>query len=114
MGPPAKDDDRTPAQRRADALTDLARRQLDGGELPVVGGQRPHITLTADVATLARLPGARAADLDWGQPVPSETLRRLAGDAEATCLLGSPEGDPLSAGRTKRTVTPAQRKGLAV
>jgi hypothetical protein len=43
MGPPVKDDERTPAQRRADALTDLARRQLDGGELPVVGGQRPHL-----------------------------------------------------------------------
>src|SRR2546430_851370 len=114
MGPPAKDDDRTPAQRRADALTDLARRQLDGGELPVVGGQRPHITLTADVATLARLPGSRAADLDWGQPVPSETLRRLACDAEVTCVLVSPEGDPLSVGRTKRTFTPAQRKALAV
>ena len=114
MGPPARDDERTPAQRRADALTDLARRQLDGGELPVVGGQRPHITLTADVATLARLPGSRAADMDWGQPVPSETLRRLACDASVTCVLVSPEGDPLSVGRTRRTFTPAQRKALAV
>src|SRR5438874_924135 len=110
MGPPAKDDDRTPAQRRADALTDLARRQLDSGELPVVGGQRPHITLTADVTTLAKLPGSRAADLDWGMPVPAETLRRHACDAEVTCVLVSPEGDPLSVGRTKRTFTPAQRK----
>ena len=114
IGPPAKDDDRTPAQRRADALTDLARRQLDGGELPVVGGQRPHITLTADVTTLAKLPGSRAADLDWGQPVPSETLRRLACDASVTCVLVSPEGDPLSVGRTRRTFTPAQRKALAL
>ncbi|HXM57295.1 MAG TPA: DUF222 domain-containing protein, partial [Candidatus Dormibacteraeota bacterium] len=114
MGPPAREDERTPAQRRADALTDLARRQLDSGELPVVGGQRPHITLTADVATLARLPGSRAADLDWGMPVPAETLRRLACDASVTCVLVSPEGDPLSVGRTRRTFTPGQRKALAL
>jgi len=114
MGPPAGDDERTPAQRRADALTDLARRQLDGGELPMVGGQRPHLTLTADVATLAKLPGSRAADLDWGQPVPAETLRRIACDASVTCVLVSPEGDPLSVGRTKRTFTAAQRKALAL
>jgi hypothetical protein len=70
MGPPARDDERTPAQRRADALLDLARRPLDAGDLPQVGGQRPHVTLTADVATLARLAGTRAADLDWGQRAP--------------------------------------------
>ncbi|HXM56184.1 MAG TPA: DUF222 domain-containing protein, partial [Candidatus Dormibacteraeota bacterium] len=110
MGPPAREDERTPAQRRADALTDLARRQLDSGELPVMGGQRPHITLTADVATLARLPDSRAADMQWGMPVPAETLRRLACDASVTCVLVSPEGDPLSVGRSKRTFTAAQRK----
>jgi hypothetical protein len=114
MGPSAREDERTPAQRRADALTDLARRQLDSGELPVVGGQRPHLTLTADVATLARLPGSRAADMDWGMPVPAETLRRIACDAAVTCVLVSPAGDPLSVGRTRRTFTPAQRKALAL
>ncbi|HXM54028.1 MAG TPA: DUF222 domain-containing protein, partial [Candidatus Dormibacteraeota bacterium] len=112
--PPAREDERTPAQRRADALTDLARRQLDSGELPQVGGQRPHLTLTADVATLARLPGSRAADMDWGMPVPAETLRRIACDAAVTCVLVSPAGDPLSVGRTRRTFTPAQRKALAL
>src|SRR5262249_18135164 len=113
MGPPARDDERTPAQRRADALTDLARRQLDSGELPTVGGQRPHLTLTADIATLAKLPGSRAADMDWGSPVPAETLRRIACDASVTCVLVSAEGDPLSVGRTRRTFTAGQRKGLA-
>ena len=114
MGPPPAGDERTPAQRRADALVDLAQRQLDGGELPAVGGQRPHLTLTADVATLARLPGSRAADLDWGQPLPAETLRRIACDCEVTPVLVSESGDPLSVGRTKRLFTPAQRRALVL
>ena len=40
-GPPAPGDKRTPKQRRADAAVELARRQLDHGELPEVGGRRP-------------------------------------------------------------------------
>jgi hypothetical protein len=114
MGPPARDDERTPAQRRADALVDLARRQLDGGELPVMGGQKPHLTLTADLATLARLPGSRAADLDWGQPVPSETARRIACDAVVTPVLVSPDGQPLSMGRARRLVRGPQRRALVL
>src|SRR5664279_3137881 len=43
--PGGADDDRTPAQRRADALVELARRALDGAGLPSVGGERPHIQI---------------------------------------------------------------------
>lgn len=41
---PLPGDERISAQRRADALVELARRQLDGGALPGAGGQRPHLT----------------------------------------------------------------------
>jgi len=34
MGPPARDDDRTARQRRADAAVEMGRRLLDGGGLP--------------------------------------------------------------------------------
>jgi hypothetical protein len=113
MGPPARDDERSWPQRRHDALGDLVRRQLDGGDLPQVGGQRPHLTLTASVETLARMPGSKAADLDWGLPVSGELLRRVACDCELTCILMDENGDPLSVGRTRRTFTPAQRRALA-
>jgi uncharacterized protein DUF222 len=43
MTPPAEGDERSSAQRRADALAELARRQLAAGELPTVGGQRPQV-----------------------------------------------------------------------
>src|SRR6266481_3829091 len=66
LGPRAKDDERTPGQRRADALVEIATRVLDQGDLPTRGGQRPHITITATLETLCGSPGAPAALLDWG------------------------------------------------
>ncbi len=48
---PAADDTRSPAQRRADTLTDLCRLALDG-KLPG-GATRPHISVVIDAGTLA-------------------------------------------------------------
>src|SRR5262249_5936571 len=70
--------------RRADALVELARRQLDGGELPQKGGQKPHLLITAETATLAKAPGSPAAELEWSQPVPAEAARRIACDCTVT------------------------------
>jgi len=53
---PIPNDPRMAWQRRADALVELARRQLQSGELPSVNGQRPHLTVTAPT----RHPAARA------------------------------------------------------
>jgi Domain of unknown function (DUF222) len=43
MRPPAPGDQRSAAQRRADAMVDLARGALANGELPEVGGERPQV-----------------------------------------------------------------------
>jgi hypothetical protein len=43
LRPPGPDDPRTAAQRRADALVDLARATLAHGDLPTVGGMRPQV-----------------------------------------------------------------------
>jgi len=50
--PTGPDDHRTPRQRRADALTELARRQLDQGDLPTTGGERPHLTVLVPLDNL--------------------------------------------------------------
>src|SRR5205807_6755005 len=75
------DDERTPMQRRADALVELAARQLSSGTHPTAAGQRPHLTLTVSADTLRRTPGTPGADLAWAGPVHAETARRLACDA---------------------------------
>jgi hypothetical protein len=112
LGPRAKDDERTPGQRRADALVEIATRVLDQGDLPTRGGQRPHITVTATLETLCGNPGAPAALLDWDFPISGRELRRIGRDAEITPIRVSPTGDPLHVGRKYRTATPKMNRAL--
>ena len=91
MPPPRKDDDRTPGQRRADAMVELARRPLDGSKLGTVGGQRPHLVITASAETLAGLPSAPPAQLEGVGAIPIETAQRHACDASVSWLLGQAE-----------------------
>lgn len=113
-GPPAPGDDRAPKQRRADSIVELARQQLDRGALPEVGGQRPHLAVTVDIATLAKQPGSWAAELEWAQPIPAETARRLACDAAITPILRGLESNQPQAGSTTRVPAASQRKALVV
>ncbi len=114
MGPPAADDWRSTAERRADALTDIARRQLDSGRLPEVGGQKPHLMITVDMTTLRKEPGSRAAELEWAQPIPAETARRLACDCTITPVLRGAESHQVEAGLSSRVIPPAMRRALIV
>ncbi len=112
MGPPAQDDESSATQRRADALVELARRQLDGGQLPEVGGQKPHLMLMVEMATLSKQPGSRAAELEWAQPIPAETARRIACDCTITPVLRGVESHQVDAGRTSRVIPLAMRRAL--
>ena len=109
---PRRDDDRSPAERRAAALGELARRQLDAGTLPTLGGEKPHLMLIAELSTLRLEPGSRMAQLDWGPLVTGQTARRIAEDADITPVLVDGEGDILHVGRRTRTVSPRMRKAL--
>jgi Domain of unknown function (DUF222)/HNH endonuclease len=79
-------DDRSGAQRRADALAELARRNLEGGRLPQAGGVRPQLLVTVDLHSLLGHPGVGG---EAGGPVPldPETCRRLACDGAITRVL---------------------------
>src|SRR5260370_960577 len=112
MKPPAADDDRTPKQGRADAWVDLARRQLDGGQLPEVGGQKPHLMVTLDVSTLTKEPGSRAAELEWASPIPAETARRLACDCTITPILCGAESHQVEVAGSSRVIPPAMKRAL--
>lgn len=112
MGPPAADDDRTARQRRVDAAVEIARRHLDGGRLPEVGGQKPHLMVTVEMATLAKEPGSRAAELEWTQPIPAETARRIACDCAITPVFRGRESHQVDAGSTSRVIPPSMRRAL--
>ncbi|HEV2952592.1 MAG TPA: DUF222 domain-containing protein [Candidatus Dormibacteraeota bacterium] len=112
LNPPLPDEKRNPSQRRADALVELARRGLDSGKLPEVGGERPHLTITTTREALAGVPGNPGGDLVDGVPVPSETVRRIACDASVTLVVLDGDSQPLDVGRAKRVVPTRLRKAL--
>jgi hypothetical protein len=84
--PHSAEDDRSGGQRTADALTELARRQLEGGRLPQTGGVRPQLTVIVDLDSLQGHPGAVGGVTDIG-PLGPEACRRLACDGAATRVL---------------------------
>jgi hypothetical protein len=76
------DDRHSPAQRRADALVETCRPHLDTTDRPRVGGEKPHLVVTVDLATLQGH-GEPLVDLDCG-PIRLQALQRLACDAAVT------------------------------
>ncbi len=113
MPPPRKDDDRTPGQRRADAMVELARRPLDGSKLGTVGGQRPHLVITASAETLAGLPSAPPAQLEGVGAIPIETAQRHACDASVSWLLGQAELESETSHAHQRIPAPTRRALVA-
>jgi hypothetical protein len=84
--PATADDTRSGGQRRADALTELARRSLEGGRLPQSGGVRPQLLVTVDLDTLLG-PGGLGGETGEGWPLDPEACRRLACDGAVTRVL---------------------------
>lgn len=71
-------DERTRAQRRADALGEICRQWLDRADRPSVTGERPHLTVTVTVEALGGGPtwrgGGGGAELDHVGPVGSDLV----------------------------------------
>ena len=130
-------EERTPAQRRADALGEICRGFLDRGDRPLVAGERPHLTVTVPVEVLAGGPlavpglGTRtgtgpgagtglgsgadlpgSAELDHAGPVPPELVRRLACDASVMRVVLGARSEPLDVGRRTPVVPPAIRRAV--
>ena len=85
--PAGPSDQRTGSQRRADALVDLASRQLHSGDLPTAHGQRPHLTVTVSLDALQRRDGAAPAELGGVGAIHPQTARRIACDAVRTVAV---------------------------
>ncbi len=106
-----RDDRRTPAQRRADALVDIHRFWLDHNTNVVTsGGEKPHITVTVDyrilTGELQQLPEMNSA------PVTPQTLRQMTCDAAIIPMVLGSDSEPLDVGRKTRTIPPAIRRAI--
>jgi hypothetical protein len=80
-------DTRKGGQRTADALTELARRALEGGRLPRAGGVRPQLLVTVDLDSLVSRPGGMGGEAEWAGPLDREACRRLACDGAVTRVM---------------------------
>jgi hypothetical protein len=117
---------RSIAQRRADALYDIARLALASPGAPDVAGARPHVVARVNLTDLLaalvsdpehpdhhRLPGHRPmALLDWAGPVGPATLTRLLGDSTVTRIITNGAGQPLDVGTATRVWPAAVRKAI--
>ncbi|HEX4777374.1 MAG TPA: DUF222 domain-containing protein [Acidimicrobiia bacterium] len=108
---PTVDPSRTAAQRRADALHEMARRAL-GSAAPV------ELGVIIDAETFAGNmpadPRAARCDLAHVGPVAPSSIRRLACDAIMRRIVCDDDGEILDLGRRTRIVSAAQRKAVMV
>jgi uncharacterized protein DUF222/HNH endonuclease len=109
--PPGENDDRTPAQRRADALVDIFRTVLDEGRLPENGGEKPHLMVIVSLDQLSEHGSGIGETLD-GTILPRTDLRRLACDCSISRIVFGAGSEPLDVGRKTRIIPPALRRAV--
>jgi hypothetical protein len=107
---PLVGDDRTPGQRRADALTEVCALALRTADLPTSGGDRPQLVVTVPFDVLRGRAGT--ATLDTGERLTAAQARRLACDAHVLPAVLGGDGELLDLGRTRRLFTGATRRAL--
>lgn len=114
----AGSDDRTPAQKRADALGEICRGWLSRSDRPAVAGERPHLNVTVPLDALHDLEGvgtragAGVGEFDHTGPIGLATLRRLACDATVSRLVLGSRSEPLDVGRRTPVVPTSIRRAL--
>jgi hypothetical protein len=103
-------DPRSAAQRRADALTEVARLAAAADGMPTTGGARPTLVVTVDLDALrARVAGGL---LDTGVTLSPAEVRRLACDAGIVPVVLGTDSLPLDVGRASRTVPAGMYRAL--
>jgi hypothetical protein len=108
--PPRRDGDlRSPRQRRADALTDLARTFLDSGH--AAGSEKPHLLVLTDLDALQGH-GGGIHETSNGQVLTPNQVRETACDAVVNRIVFGPDSQPVDIGRTTRVIPPSMRRAL--
>ncbi|WP_430503332.1 DUF222 domain-containing protein [Micromonospora trifolii] len=110
--PAGEHDDRSPGQRRADALGEICRLALRTGQLPDNGGDRPQLVVTVSLDELVN--GLRAGTLETGTRLTPGAVRRLARDAGVLPVVLDGNSQVLDVGRQRRLFTGPLRRALVL
>ncbi|HEY5013597.1 MAG TPA: DUF222 domain-containing protein [Acidimicrobiia bacterium] len=108
--PPSDDDHRSASKRRADAFVTICRFFLDHEQLPIEGGEAPHlgIALTWDTIT-QELPSAGIV----GPSLSPTQVAQLLCDARISAVIVDTGGQPLGISAEHRTPNRALRRAIA-
>jgi hypothetical protein len=100
----AEGEERTPAERRADALVDVCRFFLDHQKPRLGGRRRPHVDVVVDLCKLGDGTDGRTLD---GRPLDPATIKTLVCDANIHRVVTDGASSILDYGRATRTIAPA-------
>jgi hypothetical protein len=103
-------DDRTPGQRRHDALVEAMMRLLRSDTLPSAGGVPVTILATTTMTELINKTGI--ATTGHGAQISVQKLLTIACDAQIVPVVFNDAGGILAYGRTRRLASPGQRLAL--
>jgi 5-methylcytosine-specific restriction protein A len=112
--PLTAEDDRTPAERHADALAEVrayALTHASSAVVPESGGFRPHLNVITRLEDLENR--CRSTVPDFGGAVTPAELRALACDAAAVPIVMDSRGQVLDIGRLTRTIPDRLRRAVA-
>ncbi|NND01441.1 MAG: DUF222 domain-containing protein [Acidimicrobiia bacterium] len=107
---PAEGETRTAAQRRHDAIVQMAKIALDAFEpTPGKKRRRPKVIAIATATDLTDNTGGGSLDTGGDRSiVPIETIRRIACDCDLHRYLTEPSGHIIDYGRRRRLVSDTQ------
>jgi hypothetical protein len=107
---PTEGDVRTSSRRRADALVRISRFWLDHKDLPVEGGEKPHVSIVETWDTVRnRLPSASGI----GPSLSPTDLATLLCDAKIERIITDPQCRPLDIARIAHDPPKAMRRVVA-
>jgi hypothetical protein len=112
--PPLEGDTRSPAKRRADALVTVARFFLDHADLPVEGGERPHITVVVGWEDARDDFAAAYPSPHFDTPFAPADIRQLLCDARISRMILGPDNIPLSISHATYSPPPSLRRAVVV
>jgi hypothetical protein len=107
---PTEGDARTPTKRRADALVRICRFFLDHANLPIEGGEVPHVSIVVNWDTIRQ--GRPAADSDT--TLTPADINQLLCEANISRIVLGPDSIPLDVGRAHREPSKALRRAVSV
>jgi hypothetical protein len=89
----------------------MAQTMLRHGPESPGGGERYQVVVHVTAETLA-MDAAGRCELESGQRLPTDTVRRIACDSSLLRITEDHSGNPLDIGRKTRVVSPALRRAL--